>query len=477
MPKLLLTTSIGLFILLFSGQHLFAKQDLQPTGTIRGGVYLDADGNGQCTDQDTPIPNIDLSFNQDANSITLYSGSNGTYGLPTAPKGIWTVTVHPNPSEWQVTSASSRQVNVSEETGLVQLNVNFCLKQGSGSSNASSRSTSVVQPTATPPVDPVTAIQNDILANATEPLTPQELTSAISEELLKNPPPPDPHQFADIFSEFPVNYEEADWLAYLNNFREMANLPRLTTEQSLSEGGELHSRYMVLLDVPIAHKEDQNQELFTPAGDTAGRNSNIFATSQIEADYEWAINFWISAPFHQVPLLDPKLTTVGFGNYNKEVGTFNMASALDVLSSEGNPNHGVNYPIMYPAQGSETWIVRHSMYEWPDPLTSCPGFTRPTGPPIVLQLGNGSKVPNVESYQISAGAVVLDSCLIHESNYVNPDPFAQETGRVILGERDAIVIMPRQPLERDKEHIVQITADGFTYVWSFKTRQPFGSGE
>ena len=477
MQKLLLTTSIGLLILIFSGQHLFAKEDLQPTGTIRGGVYLDADGNGQCTDQDTPIPGIDLSFNQDNTSITLYSGSNGTYGLPTAPQGLWTVTVHPNPSEYQVTSASSRQVNVSEATGLVQLDVNFCLKQGSGNSSNSDSSTTIVQPTATPPADPVAAIQNDIQANATEPLSQQELISATSEELLKNPPPPDPHQFADVFSEFPVNYEEADWLAYLNNFREMAELPRLVAEEPLSQGGELHSRYMVLLDQPIAHKEDPGQELYTPQGDTSGRNSNIFATSQVEADYEWAINFWISAPFHQVPLIDPELTTVGFGNYNKEVGTFAMAGVLDVLSDEGNPNHGVDYPIMFPAQDSETWIVRHSMYEWPDPLTSCPGYQRPTGPPIVLQIGDGSKVPNVESYQISAGDVVLESCLLHETNYVNPDPYAQETGRIIFDERDAIVIMPRQPLEREKEHTVQIVANGVTYVWAFKTRQPFESEE
>ena len=468
MQKLLLTLSLGLILIFFSGQHLFAKEDLQATGTIRGGVYQDANGDGLCSDQDTPIPGVDISFNQANDHIILYSGSNGTYGLPTAAQGYWTVTVHPNPNEWRVTSATTHQVNVSEETDLVQLNVNFCLSPASGSST----SATLPEPTPTRPADPVAAIQEDILANATEPLSEEELLSATSEQLLTNPPAPDPHPHTDVFSEIPVQLEEEDWLAYLNAFRELGQLPRLTSEDPLSQGSQLHSRYMVMHDEPIAHSEDPNKDMYTDTGDTAAHNGNIFATSQVEADYKWAINFWMSAPFHQVPLLDPELKTVGYGNYNKESGTFNMAAVLDVMSAESNPNANVGYPLYFPSQGSETWVVRHSMYEWPDPLTSCPGYTRPTGPPIVLQIGDGSKVPNVASYQISTGDIVLESCLLHESNYVNPDAYAQETGRIILDERDAIVLMPRLPLEKGREYVVQVVANGVTHVWAFTTGNP-----
>lgn len=461
MRNFLFSISIVLLFLLLSGQMLLAQQT---AGTIRGGVYLDHDGDGQCvgTGEDIPVPNIDISFTQGNNTVSLYSGSNGTYGLPIAAQGVWTVTAQPNPNEWRVTSAPSRQVNVSEETGLVQLGVNFCVKPVGGSTAASSAAN--------------TAAQGQTAVPKPTPSTPQEITSAQSEALLTNPP--EPIVPDELPTDEPVELiPEADWLAYLNLFREIGELPALTGEQTLSEGSLLHSRYMVVLDEPIAHKENPSVELYTPPGDTAAQNSNLFATSQIEADYKWAVNFWMSAPFHQVPLLDPELTTVGYGNYNQNSGTFTMAAVIDVLSDEGGPAPDIEYPLYFPAPDSETWIVRHSMYEWPDPLTNCPGFIRPTGPPIVLQIGDGSEKTNVTSYSFSTGALALESCILHEGNYVNPDPFAQQTGRTILGERDAIVLLPRQPLEMGKEHTVQITANGVNYVWSFTTRQPPGVGE
>jgi uncharacterized protein YkwD len=470
MKKFFFTALIVMLLIFFSGQLLLAENNLQAKGTIRGGVYLDADGDGQCVDTgaDEPVPDIDVVFKNGGQNITLYSGSNGTFGLPIAGQGLWQVTVQPDPAQWQVTSAKSKHVRVSDVTGLVQLGVNFCLRpeiNGMGTSATSGQ---------LPEKETIAVAREQAVASASAPLTPEQIVAATSEELLTNPPEPTPDpEIDDIAGESVDLVRDAAWLAYLNLFREMGNLPHLQSEDPLSEGSQLHSRYMVMLDQPIAHEEDPYKDpykdLYTSPGDNAARNSNIFATTQVEADYKWGVNFWMSAPFHLVPLIDPELKTVGFGNFNKEVGTFTMAAVMDVMTEEKAPDHGTNYPIYFPADGGVTWIVRHSMYEWPDPMESCPGYVRPMGPPFVLQLGDGSKTPRVTSHRVMKGDIVLESCMFSETSYVNSDAFAQSTGRTILDERDAIVIMPRLPLEMGQTYTVEVMADGQPYIWSFST--------
>lgn len=482
MKKFLFPLIIVLSMMFLSSQLLMAKQDTQATGTIRGGVYLDENGDGICvgTDNVEPIPGIDVSFESGSQHVVLYSGSNGTFGLPTAAQGLWQVTVKPDLSKWRVTSPDSQQVHVSDDEGLVQLNVDFCLQPGSGAtstgSSIDSASPSTSQYGYQEEVDVLEEIRQQVNEEADEPLTQEQEFSAMSEALLTNPPEPTPHPEVEAYQHVDVHLvSEEDWLAYLNLFRELADLPRLQGEEQISEGSQLHSRYMVMYDEPIAHSESPEKDLYTPPGDNAARNSNIYSTTEVEANYIWGINFWMSGPFHLVPLIDPALETVGYGNYNHNVGTFNMAAVMDVRTAEEDSESAVTYPIYFPGQDSRTWIVRHSMYEWPDPLESCPGYQRPTGPPLVLQLGDGSKTPNVTSYKVSKGDIVLDSCLITESNYINQDPYAQSTGRVILGEQDAIVIMPRYPLEGDATYTVEVVADGYSYVWQFSTGPVPGS--
>jgi hypothetical protein len=251
----------------------------------------------------------------------------------------------------------------------------------------------------------------------------------------------------------------------------MADLPPLSDREALNIGSRLHSHYMVVNDEPIAHRQDKDNPHFDEAGNQAAKNSNIFATSQLEADYIWSINFWVSAPFHLISMLDPTLEMVGFGTHSEELGDTQMAAVLDVNSYPEGPDDGIEYPLMFPGNGSETWVVRHSLYEWPYPLGNCPEFTAPSGPPIVLLLGDGSRTPNVTSHRFAKGDQVLESCLFDETNYRNDDPYAEGVGRKILDGSDAIVIMPRHQLPIDETYTVQVTVDGETHTWSFRTRR------
>ena len=58
--------------------------------------------------------------------------------------------------------------------------------------------------------------------------------------------------------------------------------------------------------------------------------------------------------------------------------------------------------------------------------------------------------------------------MFSETSYTNPDPVQQSLGRGILASRDAIVLIPRQPLTPGARYTVSLTVDGVPYGWSFQ---------
>ncbi len=357
--------------------------------------------------------------------------------------------------------------------------VGFVGCQGGGQAGGGGEGTTVAVAAVTEVVATETAVPTTTPAPAATDMPTATATATATATMTPSPSPsptptvtPAPTETpTPLPTETPVPVPLPNWLAYLNRFRAIAKLPPLSDREAFTLGSRLHSRYMVGNNEPIAHSEEEDKPYYDVAGDQAARNGNLFATSQMEANYMWSINFWVSAPFHLVTFLDPRLEIVGYGDYVEAVGDTRMAAVLDVASQPRGTAAGIEYPIMFPGDGSETWVVRHSLIEWPDPFDGCPGFSAPTGPPIVLLLGDGSKTPNVTSHRFAKGDEVLDSCLFDETSFRSNDSYAEKKGREILDASDAIVIMPRKPLAIDETYTAQVTVDGETYTWSFRTRR------
>lgn len=108
-------------------------EDFQ-AGTIRGSVYRDVNGDGQCVDTgvagEDPVEGIPVEFvsSDKETVITLKSGSNGTYGLAAAGYSYWSVTAKPG-AEWTVTSEKTRSVPIFADS-LVATGVDFCIQKG-----------------------------------------------------------------------------------------------------------------------------------------------------------------------------------------------------------------------------------------------------------------------------------------------------------------------------------------------------------
>jgi len=263
-----------------------------------------------------------------------------------------------------------------------------------------------------------------------------------------------------------------DWLAYVNYYRALACLPAVTENAAYSDGDRKHAKYMVKEDF-IGHAESATSQYYTPEGAAAAAASNVMVTSDANAADNYAIDLWMRGPFHAVGIIDPKLQQVGFGSYREADGGYQMAAALNVISGLGSsPPASVAFPVMWPADGLTVNLRSYTGSESPDPLASCAGYTAPSGLPIILQLGAGNAVAfggasPVTAFSFKQGAATLESCEFDENNYQNPDSNSQNLGRAVLSTRDAIVIVPRNPLTPGATYTVSVTANSQVYTWSF----------
>lgn len=257
-----------------------------------------------------------------------------------------------------------------------------------------------------------------------------------------------------------------NWLARLNYYRAMASLPPVTENTDWSNGDVLHSRYCVKNDY-IGHTEDINNTWYSDAGKAAAENGNVTVSSSSTRPDWSAIDSWMTGPFHGVGMIDPRLAVSGFGSYREADGGWQMAATLDVIRGRGSIPGSVTFPIMWPGNGTTTFLTSYGGSESPDPLSSCTGYSAPSGLPIILQIGSGSTTPSVTAHSVLRNGAAIDHCVFDETNYTNSNASYQSLGRSVLGSRDAIVIIPRDPLTPGSQYTISVTTNGQTHTWTF----------
>jgi uncharacterized protein YkwD len=258
----------------------------------------------------------------------------------------------------------------------------------------------------------------------------------------------------------------SEWLDYVNWLRSLGGLPALTENPSWSTGGQNHARYMVKNNY-IGHEEDPSNPWYTEEGVAAANTSDVMVSGNVDATDIDAIKMWISGPFHGLGIIDPALSVTGFGSYREADGGWQMGACLDVIRGLGSIPPSIAFPLMWPGDGGTMPYTSFNGGEWPDPLSSCPGYSTPSGPPIYLQIGPGNQVPSVSAHSFQQVGSPLDHCVFDETSYTNADGDTQDTARGVLSMRDAIVLMPRDPLNPGVTYTVSITNNGTTYTWSF----------
>ncbi|MCB0217601.1 MAG: hypothetical protein H6648_10165 [Caldilineae bacterium] len=259
-----------------------------------------------------------------------------------------------------------------------------------------------------------------------------------------------------------------EWQARVNLHRALARLAPVDANADWSRGGELHARYMVKNDL-FGHSEQRGNAWFTEEGLAAAQSGNVTISTDIDQPAADAVDYWMVGPFHQVAILDPRLRISGFGEWREAIGTFQYGATLDVLRGREMPARSTRFPVRYPDAGGTMPLLAYPGGESPDPLTSCAGYSVPTGPPLVLMI-DGETAPRVTATAFTDDTGrALPHCWFDETSYRNPTRGQQDLGRGVLAMRKAIILIPRSPLTPDSSYGVSITLGGSSERWTFRT--------
>jgi len=244
------------------------------------------------------------------------------------------------------------------------------------------------------------------------------------------------------------------WLVRLNNWRATSALSPLSENTSWDQDDYNHSYYMVKTGL-VTHYEDPANPYYTASGDAGARNGNIQVSSTTTATDDGAIDWWMAAPFHAMGMMDPRLTSTGYGSYREVKTGWQTGMTLDVL--RGNSWTGGNFPVYFPGNGSVVPLTTFHGGESPDPLQACPGYVAPTGLPVFIEIG-GNITTTVSAHSFTGDGVALAHCVIDATN---------PTFTNNLTSRGGVILIPQAPLVQGVKYVVNLTVNGVGYSWWF----------
>ena len=262
---------------------------------------------------------------------------------------------------------------------------------------------------------------------------------------------------------------EPAWLQVVNSYRMSAGLPRVAEDRAWMDAVAKHAVYLAMTG-SMVHGEDAGSPYYSAEGAAAAAKSVLAGGRGTQRSDRDLIDSWMTAPFHALHFLEPRLQRVAFASTHGIAGaSLNSSAVLDVVHGLGT-KVVTDRPITFPADGS-TMPLTSFVGETPDPLTACPGYTAPAGLPLLAMFPTP---PGTATATLSTGGQRVEICLI-DSGYENPDASEQRTARMILTQKNAVVIVPRMPLQAGATYTARVTTSSAGMVeWSF-TPQPAGS--
>jgi IPT/TIG domain/Cysteine-rich secretory protein family len=245
------------------------------------------------------------------------------------------------------------------------------------------------------------------------------------------------------------------WLARFNTWRAGSSVPNVTENTTYSSGDYLHAAYMVQTG-QVTHYESTAYPQYTVAGDTAAQNSNIFVSSSTATTDEQAIDWWMGAPFHAMAMMDPRLSTTGFGAYRDPNSPTSWQLGAAVNVSQGNSQALGLYtnPVFFPGNGSTEPLTAYSGNEFPNPQIACPGYN---GLPLFIEIG-GNVDTVAGAHSLAGNGTPLATCVIDSSN-------ANYSSN--LKWRGGAIVMPQAVLQNGVHYVVALTVNNVPHTWSF----------
>jgi hypothetical protein len=245
----------------------------------------------------------------------------------------------------------------------------------------------------------------------------------------------------------------------VNAFRSGLGLPAVAGSAALDDAALAHAYFWffnygqpAVADVKIHTEDPTLPGAF--AGDPLARGQHFgYAGPRVAEVISHvyvagaAVDRWVDAVFHRLPLSDPETVSAGFGE--AEAGALSI-QVLDLGQGAG----GQHDPVAYPGPDQTGVPFAFLGDEIPDPA---PGAHYPTGYPITLQVGGSSTLKVTTASLVGPDGHGLNG---YELDSTNSDLKDNQWG-----------VLPRDPLLPGSRYTVKVegTVDGrpFSKTWSF----------
>jgi hypothetical protein len=242
----------------------------------------------------------------------------------------------------------------------------------------------------------------------------------------------------------------SEWLAALNAYRASSGLAPVEMDANLLVGVRNHLGYMASAGT-LTHTEQSDRAGYTPEGAAAANRGVLAAAVGVAKTERQMIEDWLSAPFHSLPLLDPRLRTAAFASATSpQASPFASLGMMDIGPLTPTP---LKAPVLFPGPGSTVSRTTRTI-EAPNSLSHCPGFVEPAGLPMIAQFPTP---PSGARGTLTANGSSIEVCIV-DGSYRGQDASDQQIGRLLLSGSNAVFMIPKQPLARDTKY--EATIDG-----------------
>ena len=249
-------------------------------------------------------------------------------------------------------------------------------------------------------------------------------------------------------------------LAKINEYRRSAGLGLVVLDPKLSQGCRSHARYLTInAEHPSiqglgAHEEQRHLPGYTPEGERAAKG--VIADGL--HDPLAALDAWMATLYHRIPLLDPRLTRIGFGCALGQRQTW--VSVLDVTSGRGAGSFKI--PVVYPAHSQKNVPLCFSGNEIPDPIPE--DKDGKAGFPVTVTFAHQKLARIRTSFKDATGQEV-------PVWFSSPDKPANP--RYVNHQGNTVCLIAQEPLRPNTTYEVQLSGDvegrPWSYTWSFTT--------
>jgi uncharacterized protein YkwD len=245
-------------------------------------------------------------------------------------------------------------------------------------------------------------------------------------------------------------------VAQVNAYRKIAGVEPVSLDPELSKGCQAHAEYLARnhgrpeLQGLNVHKEDPSLPGYSEEGARAAQASVIAAGTSPPA----AVDGWMDTFFHRLPILDPELKRIGWGQ------TTGKGSGWITVMDTGR-GRGKDRAVLYPADKQENVpLTYHRAGYNSDPVPK--DVRRPVGYPITVTFPEGKVVKK-------ATATLTDRSGTKVFAWVT-SPEATEDRNF---QRNTVCLIAKDALAADTTYTVTVEAEvggePWKRTWSFTT--------